>query len=104
MRASLRKVLYILSKGPAPLSDVLLPKEASPGKDISFLLIQDAVSLTQVPGAQTYALVDDVRARNVRTRFPTVSYRGMLRMIFDADAVIALSAECRRLIRMKSRL
>ena len=90
MRASLRKVLYILSKGPAPLSDVLLPKEASPGKDISFLLIQDAVSLTQVPGAQTYALVDDVRARNVTTPFPTISYRDMLRMIFDADAVIAL--------------
>lgn len=86
----MRKVLYILSKVPTPLSDVLLPKEASPGKDISFLLIQDAVSLTQVPGGQTYALVDDVRARNVRTPFPTISYRAMLRMIFDADAVIAL--------------
>ncbi len=86
----MRKVLYILSKGPAPLSDVLLPKEASPGKDISFLLIQDAVSLTQAPGGQTYALLDDVRTRNVTTPFPTISYRDMLRMIFDADAVIAL--------------
>ena len=86
----MRKVLYILSKRPAPLSDVLLPKEASPGKDISFLLIQDAVSLTQVPGSQTYALVDDVRARNVTTPFPTISYGDMLRMIFHADAVIAL--------------
>ena len=86
----MRKVLYILSKGPASLSDVLLPKEASPGKDISFLLIQDAVSLTQVPGGQTYALLDDVRTRNVTTPFPTISYRDMLRMIFDADAVIAL--------------
>ena len=86
----MRKVLYILSKAPAPLSDVLLPKEASPGKDISFLLIQDAVSLTQVPGGQTYALLDDVRTRNVTTPFPTISYRDMLRMIFDADAVIAL--------------
>jgi len=72
------------------LSDVLLPKEASPGKDISFLLIQDAVSLTQAPGGQTYALLDDVRTRNVTTPFPTISYRDMLRMIFDADAVIAL--------------
>ena len=90
MRASLRKVLYILSKGPAPLSDVLLPKEASPGKDISFLLIQDAVSLTDLPAGRVYVLLDDVRTRNVTTRFPTVSYRDMLRMIFDADAVIAL--------------
>jgi hypothetical protein len=31
-----------------------------------------------------------VRARNVTTPFPTISYRDMLRMIFDADAVIAL--------------
>lgn len=86
----MRKVLYILSKGAAPLSDALLPKEASPEKDISILLIQDAVSLMQVPGTRTYALLDDVRARNVRTPFPTISYRDMLRMIFDADAVIAL--------------
>ena len=86
----MRKVLYVLSKGSAQWSHVPLPKETSPEKQISVLLIQDAVALPHVPGGRTYALVDDVTARKIRPAFPTVSYHEMLRMIFDADTVITL--------------
>ena len=86
----MRKVLYILRKGPSELPDVLLPNEASPDDDVSVLLIHEAVALARAPGNRTYALLDDATARNVRPSFPTISYRDMLRMIFDADTVIAL--------------
>lgn len=84
------QVLYILTKGPAESVDLPVPPDGSRGSAISVLLIQDAVALTHVPGHHTYALCDDVATRNVRPSFPTVSYREMLRMIFEADTVVAL--------------
>ena len=86
----MRKVLYILRKGTSELPDGLLPKGASPGEDVSVLLIHEAVTLTQAPGNHTYALLDDVTSRNLKPLFPTISYGEMLRLIFDADTVIAL--------------
>ena len=86
----LQKVLYILSKDPAQFSDTLLPKNPPPEKDISVILIQEGVSLTKVPGTHVYALSDDAASRNVIPSFPTISYHDMLKMIFDADAVVAL--------------
>ena len=86
----MRKVLYILRKDTSELLDDLLTKEASPDEDVSVLLIHDAVALTQRLGNRTYALVDDAATRNLRPSFPTISYGDMLRLIFDADTVIAL--------------
>lgn len=86
----MRKVLYILRKGPSELPDVLVPNAALPDEDVSVLLIEEAVALGRVHGNRVYALLDDATVRNVRPVFPTISYRDMLRMIFDADAVVAL--------------
>jgi hypothetical protein len=86
----LRKVLYILSKDLAQFSDALLPKDPPPDNDISVILIQEGVSLKKVPGTHIYVLSDDAVSRNVVPSFPTISYRAMLEMIFDADAVVAL--------------
>lgn len=86
----MRKILYILTKGPAQEPGPLLPSPASPEKGVSILLIQDAVGLTDLPQSQVYALADDVRSRNLKSSFPTVSYHEMLTMIFDADTVVAL--------------
>jgi sulfur transfer complex TusBCD TusB component (DsrH family) len=46
--------------------------------------------VTHVPTSRVYALVDDVRARNIAPSYPGVSYADMLRMMFEADVVIAL--------------
>lgn len=86
----LRKVLFILRKSPTEFGNVLLRKDVSPTKDASIILIHDGVALTQVPGNHVYVLSDDAACRNIKPAFPTISYRDMLRMIFDADAVIAL--------------
>ena len=85
-----RKVLYILSKDLARFSDALFPKDLLSDKDISVILIQEGVSLTKVPGTHVYALSDDAVSRNVIPSFPTISYCDMLKMIFDADTVVAL--------------
>ncbi len=85
-----QKVLYILSKDLAQFSDALLPKDSPPDKDVSIILIQEGVFLKKVPGARIYVLSDDAVSRNVIPPFPTISYRDMLKMIFDADAVVAL--------------
>lgn len=85
-----RKVLYILSKDPIQFSDTLFSKDPPSNNDTSVILIQEAVSLKKVPGAHIYALSDDAVSRNVIPSFPTISYRDMLKMIFNADAVVAL--------------
>ena len=90
VRVPVRKVLYILRKGASELPDRLLPKGASPDEEVSVLLIHEAVTLPQAPGNRTYALLDDVTSRNLKPSFPTISYGEMLRLIFDADTVIAL--------------
>jgi sulfur transfer complex TusBCD TusB component (DsrH family) len=85
----LRKILYLL-KEPKPVrTPLLLPDQAS-DTEASVILLQDGVTLTHVPTSRVYALVDDVRARNIAPSYPGVSYADMLRMMFEADVVIAL--------------
>jgi sulfur transfer complex TusBCD TusB component (DsrH family) len=84
-----RKVLYIVSNGSALSSDLLL-RDRSPEHDIAILLIEDAVLLKNVPGSRVFALSEDAASRNVTPAFPLVSYKDMLQMILDADAVVAL--------------
>lgn len=83
------QVLYILAKGKLP-DRALFPPAARSGEQTSVVLIQEAVGLQQVPGQQVYALQDDVAQRHVAPAFPTISYRDFLRMIFEADRVVAL--------------
>jgi sulfur transfer complex TusBCD TusB component (DsrH family) len=84
----LRNVLYILGKAQAPNP----PLPAGPGSDSrsSVVLIQDAITLPQVSGDAVFALGEDLAARNTTSRFPVISYTDLLRMIFEADSVVAL--------------
>ena len=54
------------------------------------MLIQDGVTLTHLQRKHVFALSDDVLARNVTTSYPVISYADVLRMMFEADTVIAL--------------
>lgn len=85
----MRTVLYLLTKNPHAGMDFLLPQRSPSETDVSVVLLQDAVSRTEPLGSSTYVLADDVRARNIESPFPHVSYREILQMIFSADSVIA---------------
>lgn len=54
------------------------------------MLIQDGVTLTHLQTNRVYALSDDVFVRNITSSYPIISYADVIRMIFEADAVIAL--------------
>jgi sulfur transfer complex TusBCD TusB component (DsrH family) len=85
----MQKLLYIVSKA-GSLSCGLIPSESSPDREVSVLLIQDGVSLTQVPGTRVFALSEDAASRRVTPIYPTVSYQEMLRLLFEADTVVSL--------------
>lgn len=54
------------------------------------MLIQDGVTLPPLQTNRVYALSDDVRARNITSSYPVISYADVFRMMFEADTVIAL--------------
>jgi sulfur transfer complex TusBCD TusB component (DsrH family) len=85
----MQKLLYIISKA-GSLSSGLIPSEPSPDRDVSVLLIQDGVSLTRVPGSRVFVLSEDATSRKITPTFPTISYRDMLKLLFEADTVVAL--------------
>lgn len=58
--------------------------------NISVVLIQDAVHLRQVSASRVSVLGEDAQARSVTPAYPVISYGDLLRMIFDADCVVAL--------------
>ncbi len=69
--------------------DLLVPDQAS-GSEVSVVLLQDGVTRTDLPTNRVYALSEDVHARHITATYPVVSYADVLRMMFEADAVIAL--------------
>ena len=81
--------LYILGHTAGTPSLSLLPK-TTPGETLSVILVQDAVSLADVPGDHVYALADDAVSSEVPPGRRTISYEDMARMIFEADHVVAL--------------
>jgi len=66
-----------------------VPDQAS-DNEVVIVLLQDGVTLTHLPAHRIYALSDDATSRQVTSTYPMISYGDMLRMIFEADAVIAL--------------
>ena len=84
----MRKVLYIMGKAQAP--NPPLPDGHGPDSRSSVVLIQDAVTLPQVSGDDVFVLGEDLTARQTTSRFPVISYADLLRMIFEADSVVAL--------------
>jgi len=86
----LRKILYLVTKGPGQSSLNLLPKHPQTTEEISVILLQDGVSHRQLPTSHVFALSDDVASRGVASSFPSVSYQDILRMLFEADGVVVL--------------
>jgi len=85
---TMRKILYLLSKGPDRFSSDLLPPSLS--HDSSIVLIQDAVHLRNLPFSHVYTLSEDVASRRVTSSFPSISYQQLLDMIFEANTVVAV--------------
>lgn len=70
-------------------TEFVVSDQASDG-EVSIVLLQDGVTRTDLAARRVYALSDDVTARHMTSSYPVISYADMLRMIFEADAVIAL--------------
>jgi sulfur transfer complex TusBCD TusB component (DsrH family) len=87
--AGLKKILYLV-KDSNPATTTLLPEDASPDQAVSIVLLQDAVRRRDLNHQSIHALSDDVEARGFVPSCPVVSYHDLLRMIFEADSVVAL--------------
>ena len=85
----MRKILYLV-KDSNPATTTLLPEDTSPDQAVSIILLQDGVRRRDLNRPSTQALSDDVEARGLVPSCPVVSYHDLLRMIFEADSVVAL--------------
>ena len=85
----MRKLLYLVKDSEGVRRDTLVPDQSSEA-EVTVVLVQDGVMLTHVPVHRVYALSDDAATRHITSSYPVVSYADLLRMMFDADAVIAL--------------
>ena len=86
----MKKTLYILKEAPGQEGPSLLPSVSGSSEGISVVLIQDGVRHQTLPFPRVFALSDDVLAGKAASAFPSVSYEGLLKMIFDADTVAVL--------------
>ena len=73
-----------------PVGSGLFPSDPPPGVETSIVLIQGGVTLTPLQTNRVYALSDDVRACSITSSYPVISYADVLRMMFEADTIIAL--------------
>lgn len=80
------RVLYLIRKSSPDSLLENLPAD----QETSAVLLQDAVSLDELGIQDVYVLDEDARARNVASRFPSISYKDMVRMMFEAEKVVAL--------------
>ena len=85
----MRKILYLV-KDANPTTKPLVPEQTPPDQAISIVLLQDAVRRDDFKRELVHALSNDVESLGIVPSCPLVSYHDLLRMIFDADAVVAL--------------
>ncbi len=86
----MRNILYILSQDPSKKSGALLLSEPDPSQQVSILLIQEGVRNERSLHGTCFVLQEDAQVRGVFPLFPLVSYGDMLRMILQADTVVAI--------------
>jgi hypothetical protein len=86
----MKKTLYIVSKGPDRNGASLLPIHSSSERDVSVVLIHGGVSHQTIPFSRVSVLSDDLLSRKLASPFPSVSYRDLLRMMFEAETVAVL--------------
>ena len=67
-----------------------LIEHVQPGVDTTVVLLQDAVALQNVPGSRVFALAEDVAERGVTSSAPSISYKQLLELVFEADRVVVL--------------
>lgn len=77
-------------KDSGPIRTDLLVSDQTSGIEVSVVLLQDGVSLTDLPTNRVYVLSDDVSARHITSPYPMISYADVLRLMFETDAIIAL--------------
>jgi hypothetical protein len=85
----LRNILYLV-KDSNPATPTLIPEDASPDQAVSIILLQDGVRRRDLNRPSTHMLSNDAEARGLVPSCPVVSYHDLLRMIFEADSVVAL--------------
>jgi len=86
----LRTVLYLITKNEGDTASSLISQDSSENLATSAVLLQEAVSLSNVQSSHVYALAEDAASLKITPSVPIVSYRDLLHMIFDADLVVAL--------------
>ena len=85
----MRKILYLVTKDPGDFFSRLLGQLPTGDYEKSAILLH-GVAVPDIPIERVYALIDDAGARSMTQHIPTISYTDMLRMIFEADSVVAL--------------
>jgi len=83
-------MLYIVGESPSKESVFLLSTDPSSQDDVSVVLIHDGVKHRGLPFSYVFTLSDDVSSEKPVSSFPSVSYKDLLRMIFEADTVAVL--------------
>ena len=85
----MRKLLYLITSQTPP-SPELIPPHHPPEDEVSVILTQNEMVHRQIPAERIYILQDQARSSDARPALPTVSYQDLVRMIFEADSVVAL--------------
>ena len=84
------KVLYLVTS-PRPLEhDPLFDSGHVADTQLEVVLLQEAVTMTQVPASAVSVLADDLRQKGVSSPFSIIGYRELLEKIFAADRIIRL--------------
>jgi hypothetical protein len=87
----MRNILYICTKNQYDW-DILIPQQpSSPTEmDISVLLLQDAIGLSNIPISQPFALNTDGGEKDGFCKYVAISYQDFLDKIFLTDLALVM--------------
>ena len=83
----MRRLLYLVTKGPESFRPDLLPDAASRDQEVTAVLLEDGARLQSVPASHVYVLADKPRSDS---KIPAISYGDLLKMMFDAHTVVTI--------------
>ena len=86
----LNKAIFIVRTAPGREGLSLLPSHPDCKENVSVVLIQEGVRHQTLPFSHVFVLSDDVLSRKLTSPFHSVSYKGLVEMIFKADTVAVL--------------
>ena len=95
------KTLYIIHKSPYQRNDALLPLRHADSDDAVLLISNGVVMCSSVPkeisgklasaeerGVKFFGLKEDLEARGLTSKFPTVDYKGAVELIFKYERTV----------------